>query len=1694
MYDSIKQGVKSPKTQTPTMQIQPNYNTRSAGCLEVTATRDGDTGVNAPPAAMGLRPSSLNSLPMADHENSSSLGPNMGSRPQDQNTRAPSVSVPEELATPEVPQNPPHVNLPNVQSQSKKIGLKIGSLNVRGQRYPDKSSKYKDIASLVRRNRILILAIQETKLKDNNELQLMAANPKIFIESNPGINGAGVAFIINKELLGWDESKAPVWKHQVIIPGRVSRLKVEWDDQCIDIINIYTPNDLKPKVEFLTELKTKLEEINDLYEPILIGDFNFVMDAIDRLPHRRDDNKVVEAWKAIEQEYKLNDGWRSTHEEEKCYSFNQKNSFSRIDRIYVNEELYRYTYDWRIQTGAGISDHQLTTVNIMKKGLPYIGRGIWKLDIDTIEWIPFSNRIRKALLNIEENMSKAETNVESVTKQWLEGKKEIKQIGIKEATNRKRQMLNEQLKKQRKLRKTFNKPKKGDHVKRCLAAKITRDLENMEKEKMDNAQLSAKARFKTEGERGTKYFFGINKKKLGPSVIMALQNHNGTLIRDTTSMSKIASEHHKNLQAAPEREEGDMEHIEQFLENITVELSDSDQNLMGEKTNVEEVLGALRKSKNGVSAGIDGLPYEFYKHWNRKYEEYQNRSDKNDKEIKPTANIISMITTVFNEIETTGLDQPDFILGAMHLLYKKNDKTKIENYRPITLTNSDYKLYTKTIATKLGNVASKIIHHNQAGFIPGRGLYDHTRLTEAMIEYCDIFEEDGYIMALDQEKAYDKIAHDYLWKVLEKFKFPKEFIYKIQQLYKGARTIVMVNGTLPAGIDILRGVRQGCPMSCLLYDIAIEPLAAAIRNSELEGFEIPGVTEKILASLFADDTLIYMKKDDDMKILQNIIDDFCKTSTAKFNMNKTEILPMGTQQYRKQVYLTRKVNDSQEEEIPTYIRIVKDQEALRTLGAFVGNKTNQYPQWELILKKQKEILDQWSRMNLSFRGKELILKALIQSRALFLAAVNGMPKDIQDKMEKQMKEFLWEKKRATMIWQDVTQPREKGGLGMPDIKARIEAIQLMWLKKFLAPTSEKPTWAFVAEQIIQKYPQKSPVVDMKSKMNWALQSWNESEAKDSKIPPFIKTMLRTGRKYNVGYDALVVGEKVQNNLPIWYHLGILDNYSWNKKGALCLREKHHIETVKHLTEFANTTQKRTKKNHKSCIAIANKILDKLPAKMDPRTNTLQDSLDHTPKRVKQWKNANPEDGKVLLDPRTVENLTPEKSFRLFGTYNRSKKRGGQQNNLTGSPVRRNLPTISEETTVYTAYTRNDICDNNEPFVIGWITKDDDDIEETNVHKVNGMITRQEIEALTIAKALEQPGDIIIKTDMTTVTTNVCKNLKTWEDEGFYNRTDGNAWKEMLYKLRSHPGKVHIDGALTDEDLHRIRDLKTKLKENHDTVVQPTPYNEIPQAFKLEGARLMNLTQKMAYTLILANRNITPGTDITRSNIKRTQTAHHVKTGRIPLEHEIWSSINKDPIPMKFRDFIWKLIHNRHKVGRWFLKIPEWEEKAQCECGELESMEYIIFKCKLNNEKTIWEQAEKLWTTTTKVTKWIKPNIDLIMSLGAIRLKHSHNIKDQAPRWLNEKYIEIVSETAWIIWKMRNDRVFNDVKLESSRAQDKWQCTITEKLKTDWRSIARTRDYKQKTQKTKLYMQKWAENKQTIKVSKNKDNVSVDLNG
>jgi hypothetical protein len=135
--------------------------------------------------------------------------------------------------------------------------------------------------------------------------------------------------------------------------------------------------------------------------------------------------------------------------------------------------------------------------------------------------------------------------------------------------------------------------------------------------------------------------------------------------------------------------------------------------------------------------------------------------------------IVKVLFYVYDDLSQHGaIEGHSLANGWMCPLYKKNKQDDIANYRPITLLNTDYKLLTKAMSLGLSEVISGMIHPDQAGFMPGRMIQDQARLAKTMIDWAESTETNGVIVSLDQEKAYDKIKHDYIRQTFEAFTRP----------------------------------------------------------------------------------------------------------------------------------------------------------------------------------------------------------------------------------------------------------------------------------------------------------------------------------------------------------------------------------------------------------------------------------------------------------------------------------------------------------------------------------------------------------------------------------------------------------------------------------------------------------------------------------------------------------------------------------------------------------------------------------------------------------------------------------------------------------------------------------------------------------------------------------------------------------
>ncbi|TBU56129.1 hypothetical protein BD310DRAFT_778853, partial [Dichomitus squalens] len=239
-----------------------------------------------------------------------------------------------------------------------------------------------------------------------------------------------------------------------------------------------------------------------------------------------------------------------------------------------------------------------------------------------------------------------------------------------------------------------------------------------------------------------------------------------------------------------------------------------------------------------------------------------------------------------------------------------------------------------------------------------------------------------------------------------------------------------------------------------------------IQKSELTGFEINGLNEPVKATLFADDTTAYLSETDDFGILQEILDTWCSAAKARFNIAKTEIIPVGEQSFREKMARTYK-ETGRWKAYPQNVRMAGEGDAIRVLGGFFGNGIDQMAIWSPRLAKVAAVIERWKWGNATLDGKRHVIQMVVAGMTQYLTDVQRMPDAVTRRLDKIIREYLWEGKATPPIAKGYTQlPLEDGGLNVLDISARNEAIDVMWLKAYLDFSEDRPKWAYIADDIL----------------------------------------------------------------------------------------------------------------------------------------------------------------------------------------------------------------------------------------------------------------------------------------------------------------------------------------------------------------------------------------------------------------------------------------------------------------------------------------------------------------------------------------------------------------------------------------------------------------------------------------------------
>ena len=422
--------------------------------------------------------------------------------------------------------------------------------------------------------------------------------------------------------------------------------------------------------------------------------------------------------------------------------------------------------------------------------------------------------------------------------------------------------------------------------------------------------------------------------------------------------------------------------------------------------NITEAISLLQEGK---SPGGDGIPIEFYKL-------YSN-------EIAP------ILKRVLQKCFFDGKLSRTMKQGIISLLYKGHGaRNELKNWRPLTLLNVDFKILTKILAIRLKSTLKQIVHHDQTCSVPGRDIQDSVMSLYNTIEYMHNRSISGVIVSVDHKSAFDLIEWPYILKCLRHFGFGQKFISWVAIIYQAGEvnSRLLVNGFVSQSFDVTRGIRQGCPLSPLLYVAVTEVLSHFVRtNNIVRGIPMLGVEKKI--SKYADDTVFFLQSVVDVEIIFEIMHNYKLASGSRLTEAKTQILPVGEGAIGVPDHLQEYVVD-----------------VLKVYGVyFDANGFQRDENWHKAQASFELLQRTIPPYGISYEERVQSINTYFLSTLWYVGHIVRPPEILFRNFEKAMDRYIWFPTRKNLVPRKILKlPRSSGGILYPDMDLKLKIFRL----------------------------------------------------------------------------------------------------------------------------------------------------------------------------------------------------------------------------------------------------------------------------------------------------------------------------------------------------------------------------------------------------------------------------------------------------------------------------------------------------------------------------------------------------------------------------------------------------------------------------------------------------------------------------
>lgn len=837
-----------------------------------------------------------------------------------------------------------------------------------------------------------ICFLQETHLKNQDHNRLRNKWIGQIFHSNFGAKSRGTAILI-KKTVPFIASK--------IIPdsqGRFIIVTGKLYDNLITLVNIYAPN--VDDEQFINSLLLKIPDM-DSHQLIIGGDFNLVLDSdLDRSSRRPvTETKMAKSVKKFMNTYKIIDPWRTLHPNTRQYSYYSPvhQTYTRIDYFLIDSKLLQQTKHCNYET-LMLSDHSPLTLHLTF-GYNQTSK-IWRFDNSILSSKEGIEEIKKHInlyLSFNDTPDVTKSTLWEALKAFIRGQV----ISWKSLKNKQQREKETQLKKEitETDRQHSSSPSVTLHKKKLA---LQTELELVYTSRTVKMLTKARHRYYEQGERMGKILAQQIKKQTASRMITEIRTDSGQVTRDLQGINDTFKCFYKKLYTSESKKNPTL--IDMFFDKMsipTISLENLEQlEKPITKQEIEQVINSMQNSK---APGPDGYTSEFYKAFKEQ--------------------ISILLLDVFNEALHRGSLPPTFYHASISLIHKK-DKDPLDpaSYRPVSLLNVDNKILAKIVATRLETILPTIISQDQTGFIKNRQLFFNIRRLLNIIHTQDKKNlHPEILLSLDAEKAFDRVEWDYLFSTLSKFGFGPKIISLVKLLYAQPHASVRTNNMHSSYFPLSRSTRQGCPLSPLLFAIAIEPLALLLRaTEEFIGIKRGKMEHKV--SLYADDLLLYISNPvKSVPVIMEILKEFGAVSGYKLNLSKSVLFPINSK-----ARMNTNVFNIFPFSISTEFKYLGINITQEYNGLFKHNFLKLYDQ-------TKKDIESWKNLPLSLAGRINIIRMNVLPKFLFLfqCIPIWIAKAFFSKLDSLMSYFIWNGKTPRIKKMFLQRPTCQGGMGLP---------------------------------------------------------------------------------------------------------------------------------------------------------------------------------------------------------------------------------------------------------------------------------------------------------------------------------------------------------------------------------------------------------------------------------------------------------------------------------------------------------------------------------------------------------------------------------------------------------------------------------------------------------------------------------------